>query len=132
MSMNDIVNNMKNDIIISNSHWLRVTNLNTFPKIIKYTMGKLPIINNCELHKSNRNRNNKMKIIMKNKKTSQLCLYILVEKHNYIENIRAEKILDNLNNIVSLYNSLKKENEENKKKVLEFPEAFQVDDEVVI
>mgnify|MGYP003972340661 CR=1 FL=1 len=132
MSINEIVNNMKNDIIISNSHWLRVTKLDTFPKIIKYTLGKLPIINNCELYKSNRNRNNKMKIIMKNKKTSKLCLYILIEKHNYIENIRSENLLDNLNSIVILYNSLNKENEEKKKKILELEETFQPEDEIVI
>ena len=69
---------------------------------------------------------------MKNKKTSQLCLYILIEKHNYIENIRSENLLDNLNSIVILYNSLNKENEEKKKKVLELEETFQPDDEVVI
>ena len=44
MSLNEIINNIKNDIIISNSHWLRVTNINSFPKIIKYNMGKLPTI----------------------------------------------------------------------------------------
>ena len=85
MSLNEIINNIKNDIIISNSHWLRVTNINSFPKIIKYNMGKLPTISKCELHKSNRNRNNKMKIIMKNKAlTGKLCLYVLVDQKNTI------------------------------------------------
>ena len=132
MSLNEIINNIKNDIIISNSHWLRVTNINSFPKIIKYNMGKLPTISKCELHKSNRNRNNKMKIIMKNKETGTLCLYVLVEKHNYIENQRAEKILNDLNSIVELYKTLNNENIENKKKIVELEESFQPDDEIVI
>ena len=132
MSLNEIINNIKNDVIISNSHWLRVTNLDSFPKIIKYTMGKIPIINKCEFYKSNKNKNNKMKVIMKNKETGKLCLYILVEKHNYIENKRAEKILNDLNSILTLYTTLNNENEENKKKVLELEESFQPDDEVVI
>ena len=79
-------------------------------------MGKLPTISKCELHKSNRNRNNKMKIIMKTKKQVYMCLYVLVEKHNYIENQRAEKILNDLNSIVELYKTLNNENIENKKK----------------
>ena len=95
-------------------------------------MGKLPTISKCELHKSNRNRNNKMKIIMKNKETGKLCLYILVEKHNYIENQRAEKILNDLNSIVELYETLNNENIENKKKIVELEESFQPDDEIVI
>ena len=132
MSLNEIINNIKNDVIISNSHWLRVTNLDSFPKIIKYTMGKIPIINKCEFYKSNKNKNNKMKVVMKNKETGKLCLYILVEKHNYIENKRAEKILNDLNSILTLYTTLNNENEENKKKVLELEESFQPDDEVVI
>lgn len=132
MSINEIINKIKNAVILSNSHWLRVTNLNSFPKTIKYTLGKLPIISKCELYKSNRNRNNKMKLIMKNKETGKLCLYTLVEKHNYIENMRAENILNDLNSIVKLYDTLNKENEENKKKVLELEESFQPDDEVVI
>ena len=69
---------------------------------------------------------------MKNKETGILCLYVLVEKHNYIENQRAEKILNDLNSIVELYKTLNNENIENKKKIVELEESFQPDDEIVI
>ena len=62
-------------------------------------------------------------IIMKNKETGTLCLYVLVEKHNYIENQRAEKILNDLNSIVKLYDTLNNENIENKKKIVELEES---------
>ena len=132
MSVNNIITSITNDLILSNSHWLRVTNLSSFPKHIKYKLGKLPIITNCELNKSNRNNNNKMKILMKNIKTNQFCLYKLILKRNDDENINADKIINNLKSILSLYNALNKENEDNKKKVLDLEAAFQPEDEVLI
>ena len=129
MSVNDIITKLTKNIILSNSHWLRVTNISSFPKHIKYQLGKLPIIRNC---KSNKNNNNKMKILMQNMNTKKSCMYILIEKGNNLDNLDSDTMINDLKSVLSLHKLLNNENEENKKKVLEFEESFQADDEVVI
>ena len=125
-------------MIITSSHWLRITN-NSFPKYVKYEFGKLPIIPNCKFLMSNNNNNNKMIIILKNEKTNEECEYQLILKKNNNENNSVKNMLNHLTTILKNYNKLNKENEANKvqiqkleAKIQELEDAFQPEDEVVI
>ena len=69
---------------------------------------------------------------MQNMNTKKICMYILIEKGNNLDNLDSDTMINDLKSVLSLHKLLNNENEENKKKVLEFEESFQADDEVVI
>jgi hypothetical protein len=137
MSVKSLISSIKEKLTINSSHWLKITN-NSFPKYVKYELGKLPIIPNCKYIMSNKNNNSTMIIIMKNETTNEECKYKLILRKTEDENVSVKNMLSYLTTILTNYNKLKKENEENKKKVQELEtkvqelETFQAVEEVVL
>ena len=137
MSVDLLISSIKEKMTITSSHWLRLTN-NSFPKYVKYELGKTPEIPNCKFVISNNNKNNNMIVILKNEKTNIECKYKLVLRKDEDENISVKNMLSNLSTILTNYKNLNKENEANKVKIQELEakiqelETFQAEDEVLL
>lgn len=137
MSVDSLISHIKEKMTITSSHWLRLSN-NSFPKYVKYELGKTPEIPNCKFVISNNNNNNNMIVIMKNEKTNIECKYKLVLRKDHDENIDVKNMLGNLTTILKNYNNLKKENEANRAKILDLEakivelETFQADEEILL
>ena len=136
MSVDLLISSIKEKMTITSSHWLRLSN-NSFPKYVKYELGKTPEIPNCKFVISNNNNNN-MIVILKNEKTNVECKYKLVLRKDEDENISVKYMLNHLTTILKNYNKLNKENEENKVKIQKLEEKiqeleiFQAEEEVLL
>ena len=138
MSVNSLIASIQENMTVFNNHWVRTTETESFPKYVKYDLGKIPVFKDCKLHLSNRNKFGVMKIIMRNKITEEGCEYTLLLRNSEAENIYVSTMLSELSTILTTYDDLYKTNEANLAKIVtleakvEELEQYQVQEEEVV